>query len=202
MFKLSRTEAVFYTYHVLRGGIILLMFIVFASANQFWLYIGHPSLGFGCSVQYNEKADCLHNLSPQRPPIPPLEIFIELHQANMAGAGCDHRVSDIGTLSIQTASLELSLKRNSDILEVNGQALKKGETFQVIDIRDASPWVISRIEMKNLGVILTCERREGKSMEIKGSYGTEFSLAKGMTILLVLFAGWLGINFRLGTLKQ
>lgn len=189
-------------------GILLL---VFAALLGWSIYRGVPAasvrgfMDFPCHVDYDPRNECIvtyapsnlgHNEGIQ------IETFLTTHQAGFYGGGCDHETSNTEILELSTFLGEFSLQRVGEVLKVDSAIVAKGQGMTRTVYTNLDPWVISHINLKNLGVVADCvEGSTHTRLVVAGSYGTELSIAKGALISLLGLVGLVTSGMRLTRLR-
>jgi hypothetical protein len=171
----------------------LLILLIYSVLAGLYLITFGGFMDFPCPAIYVEEDDCvsLQTASIEKPEnMTQIEIFLTSYEAGFKGGGCNHQVTDANTMDVQTSVRDLSFEINGSSFRVNGKVLEKGAKFQATNIFHWNPWIISRLQFENHGLIPDCQSHsEHQRLVIIGSYGTEISLLKGSLISSALLAG-------------
>jgi hypothetical protein len=196
---------------------IILILLIFYVISSFLLWIAtwfYPVyVDFPCFSSYEQVYDqeerCAKvwnssagNASDQKPRI---EYYVSEYSWFWMGGGCDSESSDTNQLLLSTPAKNFSLERAGDSLKVNTRVLAPEGTIQRVGLISMHPWVVHRVEIKNLGVVPICgSESEQKRLVVAGYHNTEISPLKGLSLILVLLVGLRLTNKRLKviTLEQ
>ena len=144
-------------------------------------------MDFPCYVEYVEQDDCVisHLYEDDTGENTyQIEVFLTTYMAGFRGGGCNYQKSETAELVVQTSIVELRLERDGSVLKINGEVLGKSATFRKTNILNWSPWIISRMTLRNLGLISDCESDSThRRAVIIGNYGTEISIVKGLFVV-------------------
>jgi hypothetical protein len=187
---------------VLQFFLILLTAFTIITSSIF-LFSGY--MDAPCSVHYNEADHCINvwlsGLEPRKE-APLIESFLTTYSAGFGGGGCYNRGSNSNVLDLRTDVGKLHLEREGDSLKVEGKELLTGSEFRSTNYLYWHPWLITRLEFKNMGLIVDCESNTShKRIVIYGRSGTEFSLAKGFLSLSIFIGGLVYVSRNLRKLR-
>ncbi|RME60299.1 hypothetical protein D6779_02440 [Candidatus Parcubacteria bacterium] len=174
-----------------------------------------------CFARYDKANSCIEIRQKGRTrqlSSPRIEAFLTVRKLDTAGGPlCNTKASATNFLEIPTSVGTLRLERGEDdLLRVNGTPIAKGEEYTKVQVFRLHPWLVSRVTLENLGVVENCqtpvncteeelshfENREDckppaqPRLFVLGSSSDDFSPAKGIGILLLLFGGVVIINRR------
>ena len=185
-------------------GVILTAVLMFAYMWFFRMFVDFP-----CFVSYDQHNHCIVVENDQvtktrnKQPPPQIEVFLTGHSAMASGGWCTYDQSETNVLEIATEASELKLERTNDILKVSGKTLNTGEKLNKLNILHLNPWIISRVKIENLGLVTDCDPSEqNPRLVVQGSYGTEISFGKGLTILLFLLGIRLLVSRKIKTAPE
>lgn len=134
---------------------------------------------------------------------PLIESFLTTYRAGFGGGGCDNDGSNTNALEIRTYVVKLHLERERDTLKVNGKELPTGNEFSAANLFTWNPWIITRLRFNNMGVVADCDpNTSNERIVIAGSYGSEFSLAKGLLSLSIFIGGLVFVTWNLKKLRD
>jgi hypothetical protein len=171
------------------------------------------NVDFPCGIWYDDTRDCvraapwLEGYGRKRTAW--IEVFLSSYSVGWVGMGCEYQSTSelarpIMTPKANLPALNLRFERETDSVWLNNRKLEKGENFQTVDLRDANPWIISRIELTNYGVVAECDDSAPTARGnptphpvLIGQYGTEVSDLKGAAIILVSVGGLLVLLWQL-----
>jgi hypothetical protein len=154
---------------------------------------------------YDDTDYCYHvaayGIEPRKE-APLIEAFLTKYRAGFGGGGCYNRGSNSNLLELRTDVGKLDLEREGDSLKVDGKELLTGSEFRATNYLYWHPWLITRLEFKNMGVIEDCESNTShERIVIYGRSGTEFSLAKGFLSLSIFIGGLVYVSRNLRKLR-
>jgi hypothetical protein len=186
--------------------IALLLLLAYSVLTGLSFFFSGGFMDFPCFAEYVEQDDCLLSYRYEDDTgesTSQIEVFLTTYTAGFRGGGCNYQNSEITTLDVQTSIVDLRLERDDSILKVNGEILAKGATFQKTNILNWSPWIVSRIHLRNLGLVSDCESDSTHPrIVIVGSYGTEVSIVKGVLIISAVIFGFILVNRKIKTFND
>jgi hypothetical protein len=95
-------------------------------------------------------------------------------------------------LDLKTSFSTFHLERTGNSLIVNSKVLEEGEEFQQTNYLHWSPWIVSRINFRNIGAVTYCDApSDNPRVAIIGNYGAEKSLVKGLILLILAIGGYI-----------
>lgn len=165
-------------------------------------------IDFPCFVRYDEAEDCIsmEHASGRWDELQAdtrIETFLTTYRAGWSGGGCNHKIASEDTLEQYTAVGTLALEREGETLKVEGKTLRKGQSFKRTKALIWNPWIISRTQFTNVGVVANCEAESPvERLVVIGSYGTYIALLKGMAVLAILIGGLVFVNRKLKALRE
>ena len=181
---------------------LLLLYSVLAGLSSF-VFVGY--MDFPCFIEYVEQDDCIMSHQSEQnsgEEASRIEAFLTSYEARFHGGGCLMKKSETNTLDVRTSVIDLALERDGNRLKVNDEVLEEGGEFHLTNVYHWNPWIISRIRFKYLGLVTECQTgSDHRRIVIIGSYGTEVSVGKGITVSSVLIAGLIFTVLRLRGLK-
>jgi len=130
------------------------------------------------------------------PGAPRIQVFLDMHESHASGMWSGLAESDTDELHVVAFAGNSSLRREGEILLVDGQRLAPGQECERTSYWHPHPWVKSRLRFRNLGVV-TLQDFPGSPprLVVHGTCGTMCSLEKGGVIVVGL-AGALWYTIR------
>jgi hypothetical protein len=163
------------------------------------------SMDFPCFVDYDEQRNCVIPHGPgstEGEDTPQIEVFLTTYVAGMHGGGCEHKKTDTNMLDVPTSVIDLRFECDGNSVKVNGQVFEAGAAFEAKNVFDWNPWIVSRLRLKNLGLVADCHSgSQFQRIVVSGSYGTEISIVKGLSISTAIIAGLVYSILKLKRLK-
>ena len=191
------------SYKILLLALIIFFVYIVLTGLSFLTFGGF--MDFPCSIEYVEQDDCILSYWSEQDNgkySSRIEIYLTSYAAGFRGGGCLMKKSETNTLDVPTSVIDLRFEMNGSRLKVNDEVLDEGEEFHLTDFFTWDPWIISRIRFMNLGSVTECQTvSDHRRIVIIGSYGTEVSLGKGLSLLSALIAGIIFTYLRLKGLK-
>jgi len=183
----------------------LIIFLIYTAFAGLSFFIFGGFMDFPCSIEYVEQDDCILSYGSEQDngeDASRIEVFLTSYAAGFRGGGCLMKKSETNTLDVRNSIIDLGFEREGSRLKVNDEVLEDGAEFHLTNFFNWNPWIISRIRFKNLGLVTECQTgSDRRSVVIIGSYGTEVSLGKGLSVSSVLIAGLIFTYLRLKRLK-
>ena len=181
---------------------LLLIYSVLAGLSSF-VSVGY--MDFPCFIEYVEQDDCILSYRSEQDSgedASRIEVFLTSYEVGFHGGGCLMKKSETNTLDVRTSVIDLGFERDGNRLKVNDEVLEEGAEFHLTNLYNWNPWIISRIRFKNLGLVTECQTgSDHRRIVIIGSYGTEVSLGKGLSVSSILITGLIFTYLRLKRLK-
>ena len=183
----------------------LILFLIYTAFAGLSFLIFGGFMDFPCSIEYVEQDDCILSYRSEQDngeDASRIEVFLTSYTAGFRGGGCLMKKSETNTLDVRTSVIDLGFERDGNRLKVNDEVLEEGAEFHLTNLYNWNPWIISRIRFKNLGLVTECQTgSDHQRIVIIGSYGTEVSLGKGLSVSSALIAGIIFTYLRLRGLK-
>lgn len=181
-------------YKILRILSVFIFLYTIATAIPAFADLG--CIDFPCfaydNTYYDETNHCIYEEGLQHKTRYQIEVFLSTYDANLSGGGCDYQYTENNTLDIETPVTNLRLKREEEILTVNGRVLRNGKEFRTTRILHWNPWIVSWMKFENAGLVSDCgSTSTNQRIAIIGEYGTKVSLIKGISVLLVSIGGFI-----------
>ena len=157
---------------------------------------------YPCYVSFRAEDSCIATFYFDKPQVESgehrVQAFLTTYDIHWCGGGCHIELSETNSLDLDTSVLRLQLELDGSDLSVNGKELSPGSEFNRVNLLSLNPWVVSRIQFENLGLVTDCDRDDTyQRVVVVGSYGTETSGAKGILTLVVTGLGLLVAQLRL-----
>ncbi len=178
-------------YKILRLVFVLLFVYIIVTGISSFLPRGLSDSQ--CWVRYDEANQCVED--HQTGSNYQIESFLSTYMVGWANGGCNYKHAEGSTLDVPTSVKNLHFERDGNDLIVNGKILEGGNKFRFVEILNSTPWIISKMEFENIGLVASCNSPStDRRILIVGSYGTKISLPKGLILLTVSVGGYIFMN--------
>lgn len=181
--------------------LVSLQLVTLCLGQGFWTAAFKGFIDFPCAHDYQEQRRCLERGNPfiELEPKQNLQAFIDIGEVGYSGLGCLAQSSDTSRLELRHGLLQLELKRDGDLLYVNGKAWPEGQVYSSVIFWNTNPWTIYRFKAVNYGMAGFCEETLPPRMVIMGRFEDEISFAKAGLLLAAALSLVVGLSrFRFG----